>query len=164
MNLFRLSALLVLAMGLITSSCGRHHGMGPYGPGGGGYAAERGVKEMASLIDRTVKDPEKAKQAKQIVEQIMAEVGQSFKQSREHHERLYALNANYRATPEEFTRILDDLNNQRMRSASMILALRFKMKDLLTPEEWKALTDEMANVRSRYRHGGPAETPGRSGT
>jgi len=164
MNLFRLSALLMLALGLMVSGCGRHHGIGSYGPGGAGSAAERGAKEMASLIDRTVKDPEKAKQAKQIVEQIVAEVGQSFKQSREYHERLYALNANYQATPEEFTKILDDLNNQRMRSASMILALRFKMKDLLTPEEWKALTDEMANVRSRYQHGKPAETPGRNGT
>jgi hypothetical protein len=41
-----------------------------------------------------------------------------------------------------------------MRSASKVLALRFKMKELMTPEEWKALSDQMAAYSSRYQHGG----------
>jgi hypothetical protein len=41
-----------------------------------------------------------------------------------------------------------------MRSASKILGLRFKMKEILTAQEWKALSDVMAAYRGRYRHGG----------
>lgn len=40
-----------------------------------------------------------------------------------------------------------------MRTASKILGLRFKMKALLTAQEWKTLSDGMAVSRSRYRHG-----------
>ena len=62
------------------------------------------------------------------------------------------MNANYAATPEDFTKVLDESNNQRMQSAAKILALRFKMKELMTAEEWKALSDQMLAYSSRYRH------------
>ena len=52
------------------------------------------------------------------------------------------LNANYTATPAEFTTIIDE-GNQRMRSAAKVLGLRFKMKEQMTAEEWKALSDRM---------------------
>ena len=42
------------------------------------------------------------------------------------------MNANYAATPEEFTNIL---------------ALRFKMKEFMTVEEWKTLSDRMLATR-----------------
>jgi Spy/CpxP family protein refolding chaperone len=119
----------------------------------GGAGIERGMKEMGDIVDRTVKDPQKAAQVKAIMQEIPTHVKQSHERSRELHEQLYGLNAKYDATPEEFTKVLDELNNTRMRTASTILALRFKMKDLTTPEEWKALTDEMARYRSEYRHG-----------
>ena len=53
-------------------------------------------------------------------------------------------------SPEEFTKILDELNNDRMRSAAKILGLRFKMKSLLTAEEWTALSEELKRYGSRY--------------
>jgi hypothetical protein len=62
------------------------------------------------------------------------------------------LSANYAATPEEFTKALDDANNLRMQSAAKILSLRFRMKDLMTAEEWKALSDQMLAYSSRYKH------------
>jgi hypothetical protein len=43
---------------------------------------------------------------------------------------LYQLNTKYEATPEDFTKLLDELNTARMRTAAMILGLRFKMKAL----------------------------------
>lgn len=120
---------------------------------GGSYreaALEKGLHETSELIDRIVKDQAKAGQAKGIVGDIVAEVKQSGKAGREHHQQLYALNTNYDAAPEDFTKILDAMNNQRMASASKILGLRFKMKGLLTPQEWQELTTEMAKTRARY--------------
>jgi len=73
---------------------------------------------------------------------------------------MYELNANYTATPEEFMKVLDDANNQRMQSAAKVLSLRFKMKELMTVEEWKALSDQMLAYSSRYRH---SESTAKSG-
>jgi len=81
-------------------------------------------------------------------------------QERAGHRRLYELSANYAATPEEFTRVLDDANNQRMQSAAKILSLRFRMKDLMTAEEWKALSDQMLAYSSRYKHSESAPKAG----
>ena len=114
-------------------------------------ALERGITEMSDLVDQTVKDPEKAKQVKGILQEIVAEAKQSYKQNRDFHSQLYALNANYNATPEQFTKVLDDLNNARMKTASKILGLRFKIKDLLTAQEWTDLTGGMEKARMRYQ-------------
>lgn len=135
--------LLVLA----AAGCGRHYGRGDVDAMG-----DRALKEVAALIDKTVQDPEKAKRAQAIAADIVEEVKQSYRMNRQFHRQLYELNANYEATPEEFTKILDDMNNARMRSATKILGLRFNLKELLTAQEWKALTDEMRAARERYHH------------
>jgi hypothetical protein len=83
----------------------------------------------------------------------MNEVTASTDQSRAGHQQLYAVNARYDATPEEFTKILDDINNHRMQHAARILKLRFEMKDTLTEQEWKALTDALNGYRGQYHHG-----------
>lgn len=153
MRTVKLVTSLALAI-LATISCATHPGMGYHGGGEPGASTlDRGFKEMAALIEKTVQDPGKAKQAQGIVEEIVAEVKQSVQQNQQFHQKLYELNANYEATPEEFTKILDDLNNSRMKTATKILGLRFKMKAMLTAQEWKVLSEGMALSRSRYRHG-----------
>ncbi|HLA61041.1 MAG TPA: hypothetical protein VK626_02230 [Nitrospiraceae bacterium] len=115
---------------------------------------------MASLIDRTVEDQGKAEQVKSVVSELVAEVKAIRNQERAGHRRLYELNANYEATPEQFTKVLDDAYNQRMQSATKILAFRFKMKELMTVEEWKALSDQMLADSGRYRHSRSAPCTG----
>ena len=141
--------LALVTTTLVVCGCARHHGYGT----GSSYreaALERGLAETDELVDRTVKDPEKAKQAKAIVQDIVNEVKQSFKNASDYHQKLYALNANYEAAPEQFVKLLDEQNNERMASAIRILGLRFKLKALLTAQEWKDLTDAMDKARSRY--------------
>lgn len=163
MKRLRLVVLLLCTAILTISGCARYHGMGPHGSRDTDYPTERGLKEMTALIEKTVQDPEKAKRVQAIVEEIVAEARQSHRQNREYHQKLYELNTSYDAAPEEFTKILDELNTSRMRTASKILALRFKMKDLLTAQEWKAFTDEMNKVRSRYGPRKETTDSGRSG-
>jgi hypothetical protein len=47
-----------------------------------------------------------------------------------------------------------------MQSATKILALRFKMKELMTVEEWKALSDQMLANSGRYRRSESAPLTG----
>ena len=132
---------LVAVLALAGCSSHQHHGMASEGPGDAYW--QKGQQDMASLIDRTVKDQGKAEPVKSIVDDIVAELKASREQERAGHHRLYELNANYAATPEEFIKVLDDAYNQRMQSATKILVFRFKMKELMTVEEWKALSDQM---------------------
>ena len=150
----KLFAIVALVTALTVAGCAtRHHGAGSYGRGDMDSSVESGVKEMNALVDKAVQDPEKAKRVQAIVEEIVGEGKQSYQQNREFHRKLYELNVNYEAKPEEFTKILDELNNGRMRSASKILGMRYRMKELLTAQEWKALSEGMAAARGRYRHG-----------
>jgi hypothetical protein len=149
---------LVVVFALTGCSSYRHHGMG--GEGKGEAYWQKGQQDMGVLIDRTVKDQEKAGQVKSIVGEIVTELKASREQERAGHRRLYELSANYAATPEEFTKALDDANNRRMQSAAKILSLRFRMKDLMTAEEWKTLSDQMLAYSSRYQHGGAGAKTG----
>jgi polyhydroxyalkanoate synthesis regulator phasin len=150
MKTAKMLILALVATTLVGAGCARDHGYGM----ASSYrevALERGLAETNDLVDRTVKDPEKAKQAKAIVQDIVNEVGQSLKKTSDYHQKLYALNAKYEATPEQFMEMLDEQNIMRMASATRILGLRFKLKSLLTAQEWKDLTDAMDKTRSRYK-------------
>lgn len=121
-KLFVLVSVLAI-MTMAGCAMGRY-GRGYDGRGDADASVDRGVKEMTALVDKTVQDPEKAKRVRAIVEEIVAEVKQSYQQNRGFHRKLYELNVSYEATPEEFTKILDELNNNRMRSATRILGMR----------------------------------------
>ena len=159
----RMMLVGVMAVGMATgtTACGSYHGR-PH-PGGGPFGAsamgpaghtslEKGKQEVAALIDKTIQDPAKAKRVKDLAQESMNEVTASTEQSRAGHQQLYTVNARYDATPEEFTKILDDINNHRMQHAARILKLRFEMKDTLTEQEWKALTDALNGYRGQYHH------------
>lgn len=147
-------AVLSLVGLLVLGGCSsyhRHHGMGD-GAKSEAYW-QKGQQDMAALIDRTVKDQGKTQQVKGIVGEIVTELKAGREQERASHRRLYTLNASYTASSEEFTKILDEANNQRMQTSTKILGLRFKMKELMTADEWKALSDQMLSYSSRYQHG-----------
>lgn len=165
--------VVAVGMAMGTTACGSHHGRPPHG--GGPFAAsgmgpaghtslEKGKQEVAALIDKTIQDPAKAKRVKDLAQEIMNEVTASAEQSRAGHQQLYTVNARYDATPEEFTKILDEINNHRMQHAARILKLRFEMKDTLTEQEWKALTDALNGYRGQYHHGKNAAQGAGSGS
>ena len=125
----------------------------PIGPPG---EAEVG----AALIDRTVKNPDKAKQVNEIVGEIVDQLKAGREQERGYHRQLYTLNGSYSAMPEDFTKILNEAGQQRMATSAKILTLRFRMKNLMTEDEWKALTDQMLSYSGKYQHGGAGAKTG----
>lgn len=131
-----------------------HHGMMA---GDKGDRYWQGQQELAGLIDETVKDLEKAQEVKKFASEIVTELKTGREQERAYHRQLYTLNTSYTATPEDFMKIIDEGNHQRMRTAARILSLRFKMKDQMTADEWQALSDRMRAYSGRYQHGGESK-------
>lgn len=148
-GLCALMGILILAG---CSSYRHHHGMMSDGKSEAYW--QKGQQDMEGLINRTVKDSDKAKQVNVLVGEIINELKTSREQERTYHRDLYTLNASYTATPDEFSKILNEANIQRMQSSAKVLSLRFKMKNLMTADEWKALSDGMTSYRGRYQHGG----------
>lgn len=146
MNRVRLIELLAVLVIVTVAGCGGHHGY----QRDSSAAVERGTKQMNELIDQSVKDPAKATRVKALAKEIVDEAKHAHEQRRDAHRKLYELNADYNAPPEEFTKILDEINNAHMRSATKILGLRFKIKEQLTPEEWRAITEGMKRYGDRY--------------
>lgn len=154
MKTSKLMLLVLIAVTLTVAGCAGHHGHGmghDMGMHSGEAAVARGVVETNAMVDQTVKDPEKAKQAKAILQDIVAEVKGSAQTSRAFHEQMAVMNADYDAKAEQFTKVLDEMNNARMASATKILGLRFKMRALLTAQEWNELTGAMDKTRQRYQ-------------
>ncbi|WP_447973679.1 hypothetical protein [Nitrospira sp. Kam-Ns4a] len=118
---------------------------------GKAFSMEKGLEDAKAILAKHVKDPDKANQAQVILGDIVAEVKHLREENGRLHRQLYELNARYEAAPEDFTKVLDELNNARMRSASKILGMRFKMKELMTAEEWKAVNDALSEYRGRYQ-------------
>jgi hypothetical protein len=146
-------AVLSLASLLVLGGCSsyHHHGMAD-GTKGDAYW-QKGQQDMGALIDRTVKDQDKAQQVKALVGEIITELKNGREQERAYHRQLYTLNASYTATPDEFSKILNEAGHQRMGNSARILSLRFKMKALMTADEWQALSDRMISYSGRYQHG-----------
>ena len=147
-GLCALVGVLVLAG---CSSSHHHHGM----MSGGKSEAywQKGQQDMEGLVNRTVKDPDKAKQVNVLVGEIIKELKAIRERERAYHRDLYTLNTSYTATPDEFSKILNEANIQRMQSSARVLSLRFKMKDLMTADEWTMLSDRMISYSGRYQHG-----------
>ena len=148
------SGLLALMVMVVLAGCSSyryHHGM----MGGGKSDAfwQKGQQDMEGLINRTVQDPEKAKRVNGFVGEIIKELKESREQERAYHRQLYTLNTSYTATPDEFSKIVNEANIQRAQSSAKVLSLRFKMKDQMTADEWKALSDRMVSYSGRYQHG-----------
>lgn len=146
--------LLGVFAAAVLAGCSSHHHHGAMGAGNSDAYWQKGQQDMTALIDRTVTDPEKAKLVNGFVTDIITELKAAREQERAYHRQLYTLNASYTTTPEEFSKILNESAQQRMGRSAKILSLRFKMKHLMTADEWKALSDQMLSYSGRYQHGG----------
>src|SRR5438093_11790560 len=77
-------ALVALVTALTMAGCARsHHAAGSYARGDMGSSLDRGVKEVNALVDRTVQGAEDAKRGQSIVDEIVGEVQQSYRQNSE---------------------------------------------------------------------------------
>lgn len=131
---------------------GRDMGSAPSPHGRMGAARSRPdmeaiVPEVKKMVEDTVKDQNRAQQVETILQDLVKEVRIANQETRGFHEQLNALNANYEAKREQFERIVKDLQDTRAERASKILDMRFRIRELMTAQEWKDLTDKIFQLR-----------------
>ena len=108
---------LLVAIGMVvlvgcSSYHHHHHGMGA---SKSDAYWQKGQQDMEGLINRTVQDPNKAKEVNALVGEIINELKASREQERNYHRQLYTLNTSYTAEPAEFSKILNEATVQRPR-------------------------------------------------
>ena len=77
-----------------------HHHHGTMGSGKSEAYWQKGQQDMEGLINRTIKDLDKAKQVNVLVGEIIKVLKASREQERAYHRDLYTLNASYTAAPD----------------------------------------------------------------
>jgi hypothetical protein len=115
------------------------------GGGGGGFSFgvfKPGVKDCVS-------DKHRAKQIIAITKKADKEVKALTKDLNKVSKKLIKLNSNYDATRGDLKEFLDQLDGRRMKFQERIIDLRFKARNLMTPEEWQAVYARAREETSR---------------
>jgi major membrane immunogen (membrane-anchored lipoprotein) len=122
----------VLAAALLVAACS-------HGPKETLKPAEGVLEELRAAVAREVKDPDRAKRAAALVDEMEQLTIRANADYKDHEARLRALNANYDATPEDFRALFRDFNDRRDKRQAQTLDLNRRAKALLTMQEWQEL-------------------------
>jgi len=101
--------------------------------------AEGVLDELRADVLREVKDPDRAKRAAALVDEMEQLTITANADYKNHDSKLRALNANYDATPDEFRALFGDFNARRDKRQAQALDLNRRGKALLTMQEWQEL-------------------------
>jgi len=101
--------------------------------------AEGVLDELRAAIAREVKDPDRAKRAGALVDEMEQLTITANADYKDHEARLRALNANYDAAPEQFRALFRDFNARRDKREAQTVDLNRRAKALLTMQEWQEL-------------------------
>ncbi len=97
------------------------------------------MEQTRGAVITSVTDPARAGRILvqlETVEQAIRDFDQEFVKAGKDIGRLYS---RHDATPGDFEGIMDQVANSRVKARKKIVEARFKAKELMTPEEWKAV-------------------------
>jgi membrane-bound lytic murein transglycosylase len=95
--------------------------------------------ERRAAVRSEIKDPAKAAQGSELVDQLERLVKEASNDRKAHDDRIRSLNANYDATEEEFQAAFREFNVRQKDRQDRLLEINQRAKDITTAEEWKAL-------------------------
>jgi len=101
---------------------------------------EEWVGDLRSRIERHIDDPEKKRQLIELVNQDEILLVTLSHETQQYNNALFAVDRNYYSTPEDFKKVFSEFNETRNRLRTESLDIRFKLKALCSPEEWKELS------------------------
>ena len=101
--------------------------------------AEGALDELRAAVAREVKDPDRARRAVALVDEMERITIAAHAGYKDHEARLRALNANYDAKEEDFRTLFRDFNARRDARQAQTLELNQRAKALVTAGEWQAL-------------------------
>ena len=131
--LFVSIALLLLCGLFVMSGCSKGNKKATV-PG------EEWAEDLQARIEKHIADPEKKSQLLELVAQDTKIFKKLLQITREYDQKLFDLDRNYDASPEDFRDLFADYTEARYRLRDQSMAVRFSMKTLCTAEEWKKLS------------------------
>ena len=119
----------------LTFGCSRGIKKAEFEPG------EEWITDMRERIEASIDEPNKKNQMLLMVDQIEDDLIKLNQTIRKHYADLFTIDRNYEALPEDFRKQFAHFNRSRYQIRNQIIETRFQLKELVTPEEWKKLTD-----------------------
>lgn len=101
---------------------------------------EEWAEDLRARVEKHIDDPEKKRQLMDLVDQDVKLFKELSQETERYNKELFAVDRNYNSTPEDFKRVFSDFNETRYRLRAQSLEIRFEMKALCSPEEWKELS------------------------
>ena len=102
---------------------------------------ENMTEQLRQEVLKTVSDPDRAKQAAELTDQLKHIFVAAHTQLKIDIDDFYALNRNFDTTDAEFNAYFDGINTRGRQRQSRVLDIHVKMKALLTAKEWAQLED-----------------------
>jgi hypothetical protein len=102
-------------------------------------APDRMTERFRQEILSAVEDPERAKKAAKLADQLRQLSIEADRQYRKDNGTLRSLNANYDAKESAFQGLFMNMNNQAKVRQKRVLEIHAKMRKLLTADEWEKL-------------------------
>jgi len=101
---------------------------------------EEWAENLRSRVEEFIDEPEKKRQLMNLVDQDADILKTMSQQTERYNKALFAIDRNYNSTPEDFRKVFLEFNATRNRLRTDSLDIRFKMKALCSPDEWKVLS------------------------
>ena len=102
-------------------------------------SAREALRELRVAVLHEIKDPERAAQGAQLVDEAERLLLDASTGLKAHDAKVRALNADYDATPEAFRAAFKDFNAQQSEHLQRLLDIDRRAKRLTTAQEWAAL-------------------------
>ena len=104
------------------------------------------VAEQRELIQNNISDPERQAKLMQIVDQIEKEAGKFFNYYQEHNKIVARLNKDYKASRQDFDKVINNFNQQYEVYLRMLVRKREEMRLMTSPDEWTKIMDRETSI------------------
>lgn len=129
------SLILFLSL-LLLNGCSKKHAKSDP------YMGETALDEQKSLIAKNISDPIKQKQLFKIVADYEMMLKEFDERQARHYKNMKVLTADYNANQEDFENLIGDFNTDYEVLLNNLVSRRMEMKGLVTPEEWKTISEK----------------------
>lgn len=102
---------------------------------------EAWLKDKRARIERVITDPYKKAELMAAVDQTEGDVQELDRAVQRMYADLASLDRDYNSSPDDFRKAFAEFNAKRQKLRASFIDTRFKMKNLVTPDEWKKLTE-----------------------
>lgn len=136
--------VIVASLAVAATSCGRGAEVGEVKPGG------NWIDNMRSEIRTHFTDGDTAERLLVEVDRLEEIVLAFDAATITYYERLRELDRNYNSSRHDFEEAIGDFNAVRIEHRNKVMDIRFRMRELTTPDDWEKLSDIDETLLSQW--------------